>query len=69
MSDPVEEVREICERLTLEHQRILLKYAKELYIAENAGEDVVNPDLNGSVPTGEVKSSGKMAGQKSERKG
>jgi hypothetical protein len=46
MLDPVEEVRDICEKLTLEHQQTLLKYAQELYIAENAGEKAVNPDLS-----------------------
>jgi hypothetical protein len=45
MSNPVEEVRDICERLLPEHQRTLLKYAQEAYVAEKMGVNVVAQKL------------------------
>ena len=36
MSDPVNEVKGICEQLSPEYQHILLRYAQVAYTAENA---------------------------------
>ena len=36
MSDPVNEVKGICEKLSPEYQHILLRYAQVAYTAENA---------------------------------
>ena len=43
MPDPVNEVKDICEKLSPEYQHILLRYAQMAYTAENAVRKSSNP--------------------------
>ena len=43
MSDPVNEVKDICKKLLPEYKRILLRYVQLAYVAENAARKSSNP--------------------------